>query len=262
MTNTAQHLCHTCAHSDSYGQPDCNGTMRINCGDEKKLWEPLNPAVHVEQKQGNQAKDGSTWSAFVAGMVCHYLGKPLDAKEERAIAGIIERRLWALPAPAQAQQTQEPVETAELYGVKDGVEFHLGKVPYPPRSKAREIAISYFGHFEDDDGSDAELCFGALEQLVEWMYAQGFKIAHPAPKQAEQAWQPIETAPKVKRTNKPWDESDRVVVRVEYGGEVYAAFARYTNSLATGYEWNIEGHGGDWSNRVTGWFPLPTPPEA
>ena len=109
MTNTAQHLCHTCAHSDSYGQPDCNGTMRINCGDEKKLWEPLNPAVRVEQKQGNRAKDGSTWSAYVAGMVCHYLGKPLDFKEEQAIAGIIERRLWALPAPAQAQQAQEPL---------------------------------------------------------------------------------------------------------------------------------------------------------
>ena len=85
------------------------------------------------------------------------------------------------------QQAKEPVETADLYGVKDGVEFYLGKVPYPPRSKAREIAISQFGHFEDDDGSDAELCFGALEQLVEWMYAQGFKIAHPAPKQAEPA---------------------------------------------------------------------------
>jgi hypothetical protein len=70
-------------------------------------------------------------------------------------------------------------------------------------------------------------------------------------------WQPIKTPPKVKRTNKPWDESDRVVVRIEHAGEVYAAFGRYTHSHACGYEWHVEGHGGDWHGRVKGWVPLP-----
>lgn len=58
-------------------------------------------------------------------------------------------------------------DTVQVFGVKDGKETLLGTAPMPPRMKAREIAREYFGHFEDDDGSDAELCFGAMEQLIE-----------------------------------------------------------------------------------------------
>ena len=70
-------------------------------------------------------------------------------------------------------------------------------------------------------------------------------------------WLPIETTPKVKRTDKPWDESDRLLVLIRHYEEEYEAFARYIHSHATGHEWLIEGHGGDWSNRVIGWSPLP-----
>lgn len=79
-------------------------------------------------------------------------------------------------------EAAQPVqgEQVDLYGVKDGVQFHLGKTAMPPRMKARELAREQFGHFEDDDGSDAELCFGALEQLIDWMFAQGFKLSAPA----------------------------------------------------------------------------------
>jgi hypothetical protein len=91
----------------------------------------------------------------------------------------------AITAIKQAQQAHEPVEQVDLYGTKDGVLVHLGKAAMPPRMKARELAREQFGHFEDDDGSDADSCFYALERLIEYMYAQGFKIANPAPKQAK-----------------------------------------------------------------------------
>lgn len=44
-------------------------------------------------------KDAKTWAAYVAGIVETYLnGSPSPEVREKAIAGIIERRLWALPA--------------------------------------------------------------------------------------------------------------------------------------------------------------------
>lgn len=91
--------------------------------------------------------------------------------------------LYTHPAPVQTQP--EPVaELVELVGVKNGVETSLGKVAMPPRMKAREIAREQFGAFQDDDGSDADFCFGALETLIDWMFQQGYKL-HPAPVQQE-----------------------------------------------------------------------------
>lgn len=94
------------------------------------------------------------------------------------------KTIGLFPAPA-AQPAQEQVD---LYGVKAGVQVPLGKAPMPPSMKARQLAREQFGHFEDDDGSDAELCFGALEQMIEWMYSRGFRIAtlaQPAQEDAE-----------------------------------------------------------------------------
>lgn len=75
-----------------------------------------------------------------------------------------------------ANKEAHQVEQVELYGVKDGVQTHLGMIAMPPRMKAREIAREQFGHFDDGDGSDAELCFGALEQMIDWMFKQGFQF--------------------------------------------------------------------------------------
>lgn len=74
------------------------------------------------------------------------------------------------PAQAtQAEVTMTDADTVQVYGVKDGVQTLIGSAPMPPRMKARELAREQFGHFEDGDGSDAELCFGALEQLIDHM---------------------------------------------------------------------------------------------
>lgn len=61
------------------------------------------------------------------------------------------------------------MDTVQIYGVKDGKETLLGTGPMPPRMKARQIAREMFGPFEEDDGSDAEMCFAAKEQLISHM---------------------------------------------------------------------------------------------
>lgn len=74
------------------------------------------------------------------------------------------------PAQAtQAEVTMTDADAVQVYGVKDGVQTLIGSAPMPPHMKARELAREQFGHFEDGDGSDAELCFGALEQLIDHM---------------------------------------------------------------------------------------------
>ena len=79
----------------------------------------------------------------------------------------------------------EPTDTVDLIGVRvNGEHVNLGKVTMPPRMKAREIARSYFGHFDDEDGSDAELCFGALETFLDWLVKHGWHDT-PQPTQAQ-----------------------------------------------------------------------------
>lgn len=46
--------------------------------------------------------DESMWCRYIASMIGQYLGEPLGSEKEKAIAGIIERRLWNLPKPAPA----------------------------------------------------------------------------------------------------------------------------------------------------------------
>lgn len=85
-------------------------------------------------------------------------------------------------APPAAQA----VEHVELYGVKDGKETLLGTVPMPPRMKAREIAREMFDRFEDDDASDAAMCFAAMESLIDHMQASAaHDIGTAKPAQAE-----------------------------------------------------------------------------
>ena len=83
----------------------------------------------------------------------------------------------------QAQQeAQGPSnrDTVDVVGVRsNGEHVNLGKIAMPPRMKAREIAIEQFGSFKDDDGSDAEMCFGALEYFLEWLIRQGWSKAPP-----------------------------------------------------------------------------------
>lgn len=75
-----------------------------------------------------------------------------------------------LPAPVQ-----EP-ETVSVYGVKsNGEVVDTGvKAPMPPRMKAKEMVREMFGPWEEDDGSDSDLCFAVCEQFFEWLISQGW----------------------------------------------------------------------------------------
>ena len=97
---------------------------------------------------------------------------------------LLKKALLEAEAPPQ-QEVQEPShrETVDVVGVRsNGEHVNLEKIAMPPRMKAREIAIEQFGSFKDDDGSDAEMCFGALEYFLEWLIQQGWsKAPQPAP---------------------------------------------------------------------------------
>lgn len=90
---------------------------------------------------------------------------------------------WNRRTPQQEVQEPSHRETVDVVGVRsNGEHVNLEKIAMPPRMKAREIAIEQFGSFKDDDGSDAEMCFGALEYFLEWLIQQGWsKAPQPAP---------------------------------------------------------------------------------
>ena len=90
--------------------------------------------------------------------------------------------------------------TVELYGMKDGIQVHLGQAPMPARMKAKELVIDTFGRFDENDDmddSDAALCFYCMTQLIDYMTKQERTQAAKI-EELEKAsqWQPIETAPK------------------------------------------------------------------
>jgi len=90
-----------------------------------------------------------------------------------------------------AVESMTDSDTVQVYGVKNGQQTLIGTAPIPPRMKARELARAQFGHFEDDDGSDADLCFCALEQLIEHMERTAH---HGITAKAEDAHQPTKEA--------------------------------------------------------------------
>jgi hypothetical protein len=85
--------------------------------------------------------------------------------------------LYAHPATSPAVAVPDEGETVDLIGVKaDGSEQALGKAPMPPRMKARDLAREQFGSF-----------VAALETLIDWLVAQGWRYAALATQQAQTA---------------------------------------------------------------------------
>lgn len=63
-----------------------------------------------------ESKEAESWATYVAGVVVAYLGGPVDDERIKPIAGIIARRLWAIPkadAPA-ADRVQAIADRADI----------------------------------------------------------------------------------------------------------------------------------------------------
>lgn len=114
-----------------------------------------------------------------------YLLRRLLSNQHTLTGPEFRAELEKIVGEAYQQEAQEPShrETVDVVGVRsNGEHVNLEKIAMPPRMKAREIAIEQFGRFKDDDGSDAEMCFGALEYFLEWLIQQGWsKAPQPAP---------------------------------------------------------------------------------
>lgn len=122
-------------------------------------------AKYVEQIMEQAQVFASAWS-LVGGRFDfgNALNDAYEAKDE--LRALVARAILALRPQAVPMTDADAVQ---VYGIKNGQQTLLGTAPMPSRMKARELAREQFGHFEDGDGSDAELCFYALEQLIEHM---------------------------------------------------------------------------------------------
>ncbi len=123
----------------------------------EKAWRAGWAACRDAEYVGEAAED-EAWGASATN------GLAVDIEQQAPAAGA---------APSDA-------DTVDLVGVRaSGEHVNLGKMPMPPSMKARDIATSQFGGFQDGDGSDAELCFGAMEELLSWLTKQGWGCRCP-----------------------------------------------------------------------------------
>ena len=71
--------------------------------DTQKAWLAWAAALAAPQQEAQEpSRAAKTWCSYVAGMIGCYLNEPDESTKVQAIAGIIERRLWALPTPQPA----------------------------------------------------------------------------------------------------------------------------------------------------------------
>ena len=78
------------------------------------------PAQAVE----GLTRDQATWCSYIAGMIGCYLKEPDDSTRVKAIAGIIERRLWALPAPQAQADARDALDQSGWVSVDDALPEH------------------------------------------------------------------------------------------------------------------------------------------
>ena len=123
------------AHTQQPSEP-----VAASLGDIVAIWDQHAPgeymtALHMQAKRalaGQQptSPDKQRWCQYVAGMIAGWLdmlpdqGLPIngDARTQ-AIAGIIERRLWAMPNDAHPAPTQQPLTVT-------GCSYCLNKTAY------------------------------------------------------------------------------------------------------------------------------------
>ena len=90
-----------------------------------------------------------TWCQYVAGMIGTYLNEPVESDKVKAIAGIIERRLWALPTATQQMAAEIDRLRANQYGsgrmqaLRDERDELMEAAQHVHDSFAKDIAQGY-----------------------------------------------------------------------------------------------------------------------
>lgn len=103
------------------------------------------------------AADHSLWCRYVAEMVGAYIGEPVESERIAAIAGIIERRLWALP-DAKPHQIAAPAVVEPVW--------HHAECNDPDRSGFYLAKSDAQTQVNDHGGYVTELFAGPLPHLI------------------------------------------------------------------------------------------------
>lgn len=187
---------------------EVDGPISASLGDIVALWDQHAPseymtAIHMQAKRalaGQQpmSPDMARWCAYVGGMVAHWVKSEPDALArlgddafEAAIAGIIERRLWAMPKPAPQQATPEQVgETVarvELMaaGGNAGLATRIAEIDNPLRERLRPGDLLFTQPAGQAGGEVANVKSSAgliRPGRVDFWVAQAFATPAPEPK--------------------------------------------------------------------------------
>ena len=94
----------------------------------------VNAVYTHPQPKAEPSSSDKTWCQYIAGMIGAYLGEPVDSEKCNAIAGIIERRLWALPV-------QYPAQWATFLHYPE----HWDTAAYPTLQSAIHEALAWSG---------------------------------------------------------------------------------------------------------------------
>ena len=80
-----------------------SGSINLKRSAHAILEAAVDSALAAPQQEAQEpSRAAKTWCSYVAGMIGCYLNEPDESTKVQAIAGIIERRLWALPTPQPA----------------------------------------------------------------------------------------------------------------------------------------------------------------
>ena len=148
---------------------------------------------------GGPSAEDKTWAAYIAAMIETYLNfdNPKEGREA-AIAGIIERRMWSVPAAQAVDVCTDPNERAGLHHA--GISSRTTPAPAAAirRTHDRTGAPLPTGkrHSEPGAGDDVPCskCGAALNtglECTECGHDMAPELASPAPAAAPQAGEPV-----------------------------------------------------------------------
>jgi hypothetical protein len=109
------------------------------------------------------------------------MSEALRKAAEQGLDALEDLRVFGVKQSAALFALRDVLEVSAVGVKSNGEVLNTGvKTSTPPRMRAKELVNKLYGStWEEDDGSDADLCFAVCEQLLEWLIAQGWSAAPP-----------------------------------------------------------------------------------